>query len=199
MHQYRHGKLPPSFTGIFNETTISEGVQSRHNDYNYRNKPAVRTTLEKFPLKQIIFNWNSLDIELKATGDLDEFQSMVSRKLLSQYRYDTECPIDCFSCSQKYLSSVPPFCNFIIIKKKNLGLAFLIGIIIFTKILFPARHGICFVHLVVYYLYVYIISYSFVFLVQISFVLIICTFSLTIIFNLIYFLAKGKKDFLQST
>ena len=65
----------------------------------------------------------------------------------------------------------------------------------FTKILFPARHGICFVHLVVYYFYVYIVSYSFVFLVQLSFVLIICTFSLTIIFNLICFLAHGKKDF----
>ena len=112
MHQYRHGKLPPSFTGIFNETTMSEGVQSRHNDYNYRNEPAVRTTLEKFPLKQIIFNWNSSDI-----GDLDDFQSLVSRKLLSQYRYETDCPIDCFSCSWKYISSGPPFCNFIIIKK----------------------------------------------------------------------------------
>ena len=41
MHQYRHGKLPPSFMGIFNETTMSEGVQSRHNDYDYRNEPAV--------------------------------------------------------------------------------------------------------------------------------------------------------------
>ena len=56
MHEYRHGKLPPSFTGIFNESTMSEGVQSRHNDYNYRNEPAVRTTLEKFPKKQIIIN-----------------------------------------------------------------------------------------------------------------------------------------------
>ena len=34
MHQYRHEKLPPSFTGIFSETTMTDGVQSRHNDYN---------------------------------------------------------------------------------------------------------------------------------------------------------------------
>ena len=100
MHQYRHEKLPPSFTGIFRETTMSEGVQSRHNDYNYLNEPAVRTTLEKFPLKQIIFNWNSLDIELKATGDLNDFQRMLNMKLLSQYRYETDCAIGCFSCSQ---------------------------------------------------------------------------------------------------
>ena len=67
----------------------------------HRNEPAVRSTLEKFPLKQIIFNWNSLDIELKAIGDFDYFQSMVNSKLLSQYSYETECEIDCFSCSQK--------------------------------------------------------------------------------------------------
>ena len=100
MHQYRHKKLPPSFTGIFHETTMSEGVQSRHNDYNYLIEPAVRKTLEKFPLKQIIFNWNSLDIELKATGDLNDFQRMLNMKLLSQYRYETDCSIGCFSCSQ---------------------------------------------------------------------------------------------------
>ena len=100
MHQYRHEKLPPSFTGIFNETTMSDGVQSRHNDYNYLNRPAVKTSLEKFPLKQMIFNWNSLDIELKATGDLLEFQRMLNTKLLSQYKYETDCPINCFSCNQ---------------------------------------------------------------------------------------------------
>ena len=100
MHQYRHEKLPPSFTGIFSETTMSDGVQSRHNDYNYHNGPAVKTSLEKFPLKQIIFNWNSLDIDLKATGDLFEFQRMLNTKLLSQYKYETDCPINCFSCNK---------------------------------------------------------------------------------------------------
>ena len=91
----------PLFHGKFNETTMSEGVQSRHNDYDYRNEPAVRSTLEKLPLKQIIFNWNSLDIDLKAIGDLNDFQSMLNSKLLSQYNYETVCDIDCFSCSQK--------------------------------------------------------------------------------------------------
>ena len=100
MHQYRHEKLPPSFTGIFSETTMSDGVQSRHNDYNYLNGPAVKTSLEKFPLKQIIFNWNSLDIDLKATGDLFQFQRMLNTKLLSQYKYETDCPINCFSCNK---------------------------------------------------------------------------------------------------
>ena len=100
MHQYRHKKLPSSFTGIFNEATMSEGVNSRHNDYNYQNEPAVKRSLEKFPLKQMIFNWNSLDIELKATGDHSEFQRMLNTKLLSQYRYETDCPINCFSCNQ---------------------------------------------------------------------------------------------------
>ena len=79
---------------------MSEGVHSRHNDYNYQNEPAVKRSLEKFPLKQMIFNWNSLDIELKATGDLSEFQRMLNTKLLSQYRYETDCPNNCFSCNQ---------------------------------------------------------------------------------------------------
>ena len=34
-----------------------------------------KKSLEKFPLKQIIFNWKSLDIDLKATADFTEFQS----------------------------------------------------------------------------------------------------------------------------
>ena len=33
MHQYRHEKLLPSFSGIFTETTKSNEMQSRHNDY----------------------------------------------------------------------------------------------------------------------------------------------------------------------
>ena len=42
MHQYRHEKLPPSFSGIFTETTMSNARQSRHNEYNYQKKPAVK-------------------------------------------------------------------------------------------------------------------------------------------------------------
>ena len=99
MHQYRHNKLPPSFTGIFSETTMSNAFQSRHNDYNYLIEPAIKKSLEKFPLKQIIFNWNSLDIELKATADITEFQEMLNRKLLSQYSYETDCTRNCFSCN----------------------------------------------------------------------------------------------------
>ena len=79
---------------------MSEGVHSRHNDYKYENEPAVKRSLEKFPLKQMIFNWNSLDIELKATGDLSEFRWMLDTKLLSHYRYETDCPKSCFSCNQ---------------------------------------------------------------------------------------------------
>ena len=87
MHQYRHEKLPSSFTGVFDKTTISEGVWSRHNDYVYQNEPAVKMSLS---LKQMMFNWNSLDIELKATWDHSEFQRMLNPELLSQYRYEKD-------------------------------------------------------------------------------------------------------------
>ena len=99
MHQYRHGKLPPSFSGLFSETTMSNEMQSRHNDYNYLNKPAVKGRLERFPLKQIIFNWNRLDIDLKATGDIEDFQRMLNSKILASYKLETECPDSCYSCN----------------------------------------------------------------------------------------------------
>ena len=81
---------------------MSTGFQSRHNDYNYQNEPAIKKSLEKFPLKQIIFNWNSLDIALKATADSSEFQSMLNRKLLSQYSLETDCSKNCFSCTNTF-------------------------------------------------------------------------------------------------
>ena len=52
MHQYRHNKLPPSFTGIFSETTMSNRFQSRHNDYNYLNEPAIKKALKNCPLSK---------------------------------------------------------------------------------------------------------------------------------------------------
>ena len=96
MHQYRHNKLPPSFTGIFSETTMSNRFQSRHNDYNYLDEPGIKKSLEKFPpKKQIIFTWNSLDIDLKATADITE-------KLLSQSSFETDCFSNAFSCSNTF-------------------------------------------------------------------------------------------------
>ena len=99
MHAYRHEKLPPSFSGIFTDTIMSDETQSRHNDYNYLNEPAIKRCLENFPLKQIIFNWNALDIDLKATGELAEFKTMLKEKYLSQYSFETDCLGDCYSCN----------------------------------------------------------------------------------------------------
>ena len=74
MHKYRHKKLPTSFSGIFIDTTTTDSIQSRHNDYNYQNVPAIRKNLlENFPIKQIIFNWNYFRLELKTTADPVEF------------------------------------------------------------------------------------------------------------------------------
>ena len=79
---------------------MSNRFQSRHNDYNYLDEPGIKKSLEKFPpKKQIIFTWNSLDIDLKATADITEFQSMLNRKLLSKYSYETDCSKNCISCS----------------------------------------------------------------------------------------------------
>ena len=98
MHKFRHNKLPISFNGIFTDTMTKDMLQSRHNDYNYQNFPAIRKTLENFPLKQIIFNWNCLSLDLKATADPIEFDILLKRKFISQYSYETDCPNNCFNC-----------------------------------------------------------------------------------------------------
>ena len=100
MHKYRHKKLPTSFSGIFTDTTMTDSMQSRHNDYNYENSPAIKKGLENFPLKQMIFNWNSLNLELKATADPIEFDQMLKRQMLAQYEHEIDCPHNCFSCEK---------------------------------------------------------------------------------------------------
>ena len=52
MHQYRHKKLPVSFENMFQEITENDALQTRHNDYNFIDKPAINRYLEKFPTKQ---------------------------------------------------------------------------------------------------------------------------------------------------
>ena len=98
MHQYRNKKLPISFSDIFTDIINSDHLQSRHNDYNYVIDPAVKKKLETFPYRKILFNWNSLSIDLKATSDADEFKILIKNTLLSQYSYETDCPVNCYSC-----------------------------------------------------------------------------------------------------
>ena len=41
MHQFKHDKLPASFSGNFTDIINSEKLQIHHNDYNYINKPVI--------------------------------------------------------------------------------------------------------------------------------------------------------------
>ena len=59
MHKYRNRKLPMSFTGLFKDASDTGLAQNRHTDYNYDTLPTAKKCLEKFPLKQIMFYWNS--------------------------------------------------------------------------------------------------------------------------------------------
>ena len=99
MHKYRNNKLPTSFVGIFKDASDTQGPQNRHNDYNYDTQPAAKRYLENFPLKQIIFNWNSLSLELKATADPLNFETMLKTSFLSKYKYESACFHDCFICN----------------------------------------------------------------------------------------------------
>ena len=99
MHQYKHNKLPESFSGIFTDIINTDQLQVRHNDFNMINKPAIKSCLEKFPLKQIISTWNSLSVDLKSTGDEEEFKLLLKEDLLSKYCLELDCPSNCFSCN----------------------------------------------------------------------------------------------------
>ena len=100
MHQYRNKKLPTSFLDIFSDASNTNLTHyNRHTDYNYDTLPATRKSLENFPLKQIIFNWNSLSIELKATADPLEFQTELKKYYLSKYKSELDCSHDCYICN----------------------------------------------------------------------------------------------------
>ena len=100
MHQYRNKKLPISFSDIYTDIINCDNLQSRHNDYNYVINPAIKKHLELFPLRQILFNWNSLSIDLKATADADDFNNLMKYNLCSHYSYETDCNVNCFSCRE---------------------------------------------------------------------------------------------------
>ena len=85
MHQYSNKKLPISFSDIFTDIINSDNLQSRHNEYNCVIYPAVKKKLKLFPYRKILFNWNSLDIDLKATADAEEFKILMKNKLVSQF------------------------------------------------------------------------------------------------------------------
>ena len=76
----------------------TDTLQTRHNDYNYVNTPAVKKYMENFPYKKMITNWNALTIDLKATADVEEFYHLLRDKFLSVYSCNTECVGPCYSC-----------------------------------------------------------------------------------------------------
>ena len=98
IHQYRNNKLPISFSGLFTEITETDELQTRDNDYNYYNKAACKKYLETFPYKQMLSNWNSLNIDLKSTSDAETFKHLLKEVYLSSYNCDTQCIGPCFSC-----------------------------------------------------------------------------------------------------
>ena len=101
MNQYRNKKLPESFNNKFTDITCTDQLQTRHNDYNYHNIPAIKKMLESFPIKSLLRTWNSLSIDVKATADSIDFQNTLKQELLSQYSSDFICEdITCFSCTQ---------------------------------------------------------------------------------------------------
>ena len=61
-------------------------------------RAACKKYLETFPYKQMLSNWNSLNIDLKSTSDADTFKQLLKEVYLSSYNCDTQCIGPCFSC-----------------------------------------------------------------------------------------------------
>ena len=100
MNNYRNKKLPESFDNKFTDITCTDQLQTRHNDYNYQNIPAIKKVLESFPFKCIIRTWNSLSIDVKSTADKLDFQNTLKSELLSEYSRDFKCEdFTCYSCN----------------------------------------------------------------------------------------------------
>ena len=60
---------------------------NRHTDYNYDTLPASKGCFEKFPLKHIIYNLNSLSLDLKTTADPVEFEILLKRYYIFKYEF----------------------------------------------------------------------------------------------------------------
>ena len=95
MHQYRNKKLPESFDNMFSEITVADELQTKHNDYNYINHPAIKNSLERFPTKMLVSNWNHLNVDLKSTADYLKLKFLLKKKILSSYIYETDCYCEC--------------------------------------------------------------------------------------------------------
>ena len=100
MNSYRNKKLPESFNNKFTDITCTDQLQTRHNDYNYQNIPALKKVLESFPFKCKLRTWNSLSIDVKSTADELDFQNTLNSELLSKYSRDFNCEdFVCYSCN----------------------------------------------------------------------------------------------------
>ena len=98
VHQYRNNKLPTSFSGIFSDIVDTSGPQTRQNDLNFLNPPSTKRYLDNFPYKQMLSNWNHLNIDLKSTSDAESFKQMLKESFLSSYSCDSQCIGHCYAC-----------------------------------------------------------------------------------------------------
>ena len=67
---------------MFLDITDTNDLQTRNNDYNFLNRPAIKKYLEKYPTKVMISTWNYLDIDCKSTAEPDEFKILLKHKFL---------------------------------------------------------------------------------------------------------------------
>ena len=101
MNLYRNKQLPETFIDKFTNITCTDQLQTRHNDYNYLNIPAVKRSLEHFPFKCMIRTLNSLSIDVKSTADKLEFENILKKEILFKYVTDIQCDkFALFSCRQ---------------------------------------------------------------------------------------------------
>ena len=76
MHKYKHNKLPVPFSDLYTDMINDDELTTRQSEYNHVINPA---RFRNFSSQTNNFNWNSLELELKATADAEKCKAVNSR------------------------------------------------------------------------------------------------------------------------
>ena len=84
---------------MFSEIDFDKNLRTRDQDYNFQNTPAIKKYLEQYPIKQLLSNWNYLDICLKSTADFLEFKDLFKTDKINSYNSEPDCFGKCYACN----------------------------------------------------------------------------------------------------
>ena len=105
VHQYRTGRLPASFNGMFTLMRESDDRNSRDSFYNYKILTPKNKLLLSFPNVYFPQIWNSLDSVYQSIESHNVFKKDLTQFLLKTYENFVTCDdLSCLECRDAYHS-----------------------------------------------------------------------------------------------